>query len=71
MLVQGTEFSALTIAGGTATFEGSGTCDGAPCRFAVTVSDSGEQGEGDTFAISVGDELAEGGSVHEGNVEIR
>jgi hypothetical protein len=62
--------TSFTIAGTTAIFAGTCLNNGAPCTFTVNVTDNGEPGDADAFAISVSGASAEGGTLRSGNIQI-
>jgi hypothetical protein len=63
-------FSSFSVNDTTATFAGTCVNNGAPCTFTVSVTDSGEPGNTDTFSISVSGAPAEGGTLRSGNIQI-
>jgi hypothetical protein len=68
--VQSQTYTSLVIVANTATFDGTCTVNGAPCTFTVNVTDNGEPGTTDTFAISVSGGPTEGGALRSGNILI-
>jgi len=68
--VQSQSISSLMIIGNTATFGGTCTVNGTSCTFTVNVTDNGEPGTTDTFAISVSGGPTEGGTLRGGNILI-
>jgi hypothetical protein len=64
------EFTSLLIVGQTATFAGSGTINGLPGSFTVTVTDEGEPGRNDRFSISISGGTTESGTLRGGNIQI-
>ena len=64
--VRAVTFTSLSIAGDSATIQGSCTSDGAPCTFVLTVSDGGAPGGGD----SVSGGAPAGGTLRGGNIRI-
>jgi hypothetical protein len=68
--VESVEIGALTIAGDTATFEGTCTRNGARCTFRASAEDRGGRGQ-DTFAISVDPGGSVGGELQVGDVAVR
>jgi beta-propeller repeat-containing protein len=69
--VQSATFTTFTIRTNTATFSGSGTNNGTPCTFSVTVQDNGEPGKTDSFQITVTPPgTTEGGTLRSGNIQI-
>jgi hypothetical protein len=69
--VRSETYTSLTIAGNTATFDGTCTVNGTPCTFTVNVIDNGEPGTTDRFTISLSPGPAEGGELRSGNILIR
>jgi hypothetical protein len=63
-------FTALSIAGDTATFEGTCMIKASRCTFAVTVTAERKPAR-DTFLISISGAAPEGGVVRGGNIRIR
>ena len=73
MTVKSTSITSLNISGTMATFSGTGTKNGAPCTFTVTIEDNGEPGAGtDRFSIAVSGEPVQGGGapITSGNIQI-
>jgi hypothetical protein len=68
--VRSETYTSLLIVGNTATFDGTCTLDGSPCTFRVDVTDNGEPGTTDTFAISVNLGPPDGGTLRSGNIMI-
>jgi hypothetical protein len=68
--VRSETYTTLVIVGNTATFDGTCTLNGSPCTFRVDVTDNGEPGTTDTFAISVNLGPLEGGTLRSGNIQI-
>jgi hypothetical protein len=68
--VRSETYTSLVIVGNTATFDGTCTLNGSPCTFRVDVTDNGEPGTTDTFAISVNLGPPEGGTLRSGNILI-
>ena len=67
--VRAVTFTAFSIAGDTATVEGTCTIDGLRCTFLVTANDSGSPGD-DAFVIRVSAAAPEGGVLRGGNIRI-
>ena len=54
----------------TRTIQGTATANGAPVNFTVTVSDAGEPGTSDTFAITLSNGYNESGTLQGGNIQL-
>jgi hypothetical protein len=51
-------------------FSGTGTRDGIPVEYSITVADNGEPGTTDTFEMALSDGYVAGGTIESGNVQL-
>ena len=68
--VHSVTFNSFSVNDTAATFGGTCINNGAPCTFAVEVTDNGEPGTTDTFSISISGGPTEGGTLRSGNIQI-
>ena len=63
-------FTSFVVAGHTATFVGSGTKNGQPGTFTVTVTDDGRSGHSDSFSLAILGGATEAARLRSGNITI-
>jgi hypothetical protein len=69
-IVRSVDVLTLAIAGNTATFAGTCRINGAVCSFTATVTDNGEPGVDDRFAIVVQGGPSGAGVLRSGNIQL-